>query len=219
VAGGKLLAEWSGHRAAVKALAFSPKADLLISGAADTTALLWDVAALLRDLKPHPAALKSEQLDAFWTDLASDDAERAFRAINALAKSGDQAVALLKKNLQPVTGERVAKLIAWLDDDDFATREKARSELARLGKNVEPALRRALADNPSAEVQKRLDDLLKALAERRVVPEVARGLRGVEVLETIGSAEAREVLRGLTKGVPEAELTVEAKAALERLGK
>ncbi len=219
LAGGKSIAEWNGHRAAVKSLAFSPKADLLISGAADTTALLWDAAALLRGAKFHPAALKPEQLDACWTDLAADDAERAFRAINTLFRSGDQAVALLKKNLQPVTGDSVAKLIARLDDDDFATREKARGELARLGNHVEPALRRALADNPSAEVQRRLGDLLKALAERRLEPEVARGLRGVEVLERIGSADAREVLRGLAKGVPEAELTVEAKAALERLGK
>jgi hypothetical protein len=51
------------------------------------------------------------------------------------------------------------------------------------------------------------------------VPEVARGLRGVEVLEAVGSAEAKEVLRELAGGLSDADLTVEAKAALERLGK
>ena len=37
------------------------------------------------------------------------------------------------------------------------------------------------------------------------------------VLERIGSPDARRVLEALAKGVPEARLTREAKAALERL--
>ena len=126
MAGDKLLAEWNGHRGAVKTLAFSPRGDRLISGAADTTAILWDTADLLRDRKPRPAALKPDQLDALWTDLAGDDGERAYRAINTLAAAGDQAVDFLSKNLQPVTGDSVARLLALLDDDDFAKREKAR---------------------------------------------------------------------------------------------
>jgi hypothetical protein len=219
MAGGKLLAEFSGHRGAVKALAFAPGGDLLASGAADTTALLWDVAALRRDLKPRLVELKPEQLDALWADLASEDASKAYQAVNALALSGDQAAALLKTKLRPVSGDGAAKLIARLDDEDFATRQRARSELARLGKHVEPALRKALEGNPSAEVKKHLEELLKGLAENHFVPEVARGLRGVEVLESVGSATAKEVLQALARGMPEAELTVEAKAALGRLGK
>jgi hypothetical protein len=219
LADGKLLTELSGHRAAVKALAFAPKSGLLASGAADTTAVLWDVSAVLRDLKPRTVSLKPEQLDALWADLASDDGDKAYRAVHSLALSGDQAAAFLKTNLKPVSGDTVDKLIARLDDDDFATREKAKAELARLGKYVEPALRRALADKPSAEKKRRVDELLKALQERKFVPEAARGSRGVEVLEAIGSAEAKAVLQWLAKGVPEAELTVEARAALERLGK
>jgi hypothetical protein len=219
LASGKPLGELTGHRAAVKSLAFSPKADLLASGAADTTAVLWDVSALLRDRKPRVVPLKAEQLDVLWADLAAEDGDRAYRAVNALALSGDQAAAFLKKNLGPVAGDDVAKLIARLDDDDFVTRQKARAELARLGKYVGPALRRALAAKPSAEATKQLEELLQELAEKRFVPEVVRGLRGVEVLETIGTAAAREVLQGLAKGVAEAELTVEAKAALERLAR
>jgi hypothetical protein len=163
--------------------------------------------------------LKAEQIDALWADLASEDGDKVYRAIHSLALSGDQAAAFLKKNLKPISGDSAAKLIARLDDDDFATREKAKAELARLGKHIEPALRKALADKPSAEKQRRVEELLKALKQKQFVPEVARGLRGVEVLEAIGSAEAKAVLQELAKGVPEAELTVEAKAALERLGK
>jgi hypothetical protein len=201
----------------VKSLAFAPKSDRLASGAADTTAILWDVAALLRDRRPGAVVLKPAQLDTVWADLASDNGDRAYQAVNALILSAEQATAFLKVNLRPVTGDGVAKLIARLDDDDFSIREQARAELARRGKAVESALRRALSEKPSAEVQRHLEELLNSLGQKRFVAEVARSLRGVEVLEAIGTAEAKDVLQGLAKGAPEAELTIEAKAALARL--
>ena len=45
------------------------------------------------------------------------------------------------------------------------------------------------------------------------------GLRAVEVLERIGTPEARQVLAKLADGAPEARLTQEAKASLQRLAK
>jgi hypothetical protein len=192
---------------------------VLASGAADTTAVLWDVSAPLRERKPVVVPLKPAQLDSLWTDLAAEDGDRAYQAVTALALGGDAAATFLRKNLRPVNGDGVATVIGRLDDDDFDVRQKARAELARLGKPTEPALRRALAAGPSAEVQRHLEELLKGLAEKRFVPEVARGLRGVEALEAIGSAEARRALQELADGLPEAELTVEAKAALKRLSR
>jgi hypothetical protein len=41
----------------------------------------------------------------------------------------------------------------------------------------------------------------------------------LEVLEHIGTPEAREVLKALAKDAPDARLTREAKAALERLAR
>ena len=49
-------------------------------------------------------------------------------------------------------------------------------------------------------------------------PETLRGLRAVEVLELIGTAEAKEVLELLARGLAEARLTQEASASLGRLG-
>ena len=43
--------------------------------------------------------------------------------------------------------------------------------------------------------------------------------RGVEVLERIGTREARRVLEAMARGMPESRLTGEAKAALARLEK
>ena len=44
-------------------------------------------------------------------------------------------------------------------------------------------------------------------------------IRSVEVIEHLGTAPARQLLRELAKGMPEARLTREAKAALARLAK
>jgi predicted Zn-dependent protease len=46
-----------------------------------------------------------------------------------------------------------------------------------------------------------------------------RTLRALEVLELAGTQQARQVLQELAKGAPEAQLTQEAKAALERLAR
>jgi hypothetical protein len=46
-----------------------------------------------------------------------------------------------------------------------------------------------------------------------------RALRGIEALEHLGTAEARQVLRAVADGLPEARLTQEAKASLQRLGR
>ena len=48
-------------------------------------------------------------------------------------------------------------------------------------------------------------------------PEQARALRAVEVLEHVGTAEAKRVLETLAAGAAEARLTQEARASLRRL--
>jgi hypothetical protein len=50
-------------------------------------------------------------------------------------------------------------------------------------------------------------------------PKRLRSLRGVEVLEYIGTPEARELLQSLANGAQDACLSREAKASLERLQK
>jgi hypothetical protein len=44
-----------------------------------------------------------------------------------------------------------------------------------------------------------------------------RQLRAIEVLERAGTAQAKKILSKLAGGAPDARLTREAKAALERL--
>jgi hypothetical protein len=60
---------------------------------------------------------------------------------------------------------RTARLIAELDDDDFAVREAATEALIRVGPPAETALRKA-AESPSAEVRRRARDVLRTFMTR-----------------------------------------------------
>ncbi len=59
--------------------------------------------------------------------------------------------------------KQVRGWIADLDSDDFATRDRAAGELARLGHAAAPLLRETLAGKPSAETRRRVEDLLGRL--------------------------------------------------------
>jgi hypothetical protein len=66
------------------------------------------------------------------------------------------------------------------------------------------------------EVRRRVTHLLEHL-DGVTTPARLRSLRAIEVLERLGTAEARKVLADLAGGIPEAFRTQEAKAALDRL--
>jgi hypothetical protein len=116
-----------------------------------------------------------------------------------------------------IEARHVGRLIADLDDDSFEARTAAGHELEELGRAAAPALRRALEGHPSAEARRRIEALLHRLDEPIPSGERLRGLRAVEALERIQTAEARQVLEALSGGAPDAEVTLEAKAALRRL--
>jgi hypothetical protein len=77
-------------------------------------------------------------------------------------------------------------------------------------------LRETLSGKPSAEVRKRVEELLAGVRQVRS-PEVLRRLRAVQVLERIGAPEARRLLEALAGGAPAARETRAAKASLARL--
>jgi hypothetical protein len=114
---------------------------------------------------------------------------------------------------------RIPKLIGDLDSNRFVERKRATEELEKLGDVAEPALSDVLRGRPSLEVRRRVERLLQQLEQRGVNPEWLRVLRAVEILEQIGTPEARQVFRALASGASEAPLTCQARAALERLAK
>ena len=61
--------------------------------------------------------------------------------------------------------------------------------------------------------------LLDDLAAAPEPPEAGHQQRALRALEQMGSLDARHLLQRLAQGAPEARLTLEAKASLERLSK
>jgi WD40 repeat protein len=200
-----------GHRAPVTELAFSQDGRRLASGSSDTTALVWDISRF----GPRGKVPDEKALAGLWKDLESADPEVAYAAVCQAAAAGNAAVARLKLHLEPaavIDAERIAALVHHLDADEFDEREKASQALAALGPAAEGMLREALPKARSAEVKRRLEQILdEQEAEHR------RQARAVEVLEMIGTPAARCLLEALAKGASECRLTREARLVLDRL--
>jgi len=219
VAAGQVRRRMRGQHSYIESLSFSPDGKTLASASADTTVLLWDVTGRPTVALTGPPS--AECLRGWWDDLASADAGKAFDAIGLLSTSAPQAVPLLKAKVRPAPAAaeplHIARLIADLDSEEFATRQKAMAALRQLGERAEPALRDALDGKVTLETRKRIEELLESVRRSAVSGENLRDQRAVEVLEHIGTADAQKVLKALADGAAEARLTREAKASLERL--
>jgi len=208
-----------GHRGAVAALRFSADGTRLASGSDDTTILIWDVAARL-PAAPVLAAASPKELEALWADLLGDDAGKAWRAMASLSRTDGAPVDFLQQHLKPEAGvdpKRMTQLLADLESTQFAARQQAEAELEKLGELAEPDLKKLLDGKPTLDTRQRVDKLLAKVSSQVWPAETLRGVRVVEVLEYLGTPEARKELERLAGGGAGARLTREAKGALQRL--
>ncbi len=222
VASGKERLQTTGHRAGVRALAFSPDDSIFASAGSDKTLRLSTLRGLILDGQPAKAKLTDDERAALWEDLAAADGTKGYRAVALLSAAPAGALSLLDKQLRPAQAaypKKLAALIADLDADNPGTRLRAAKELTDLDDLAQPALEAALKTELSPDARRRIGELLEQLRRPTATPERLRGNRALEVLEQIGDAEAKRVLEALSKGTPEAWLTREAKASLERLGR
>jgi WD40 repeat protein len=205
----------------IDGLVFSPCGKYLATSSYDTTILIWDLQWSDRP-KVAPKPFTRAELLRLWEDLASRDCLRAYQAMSRFCKDPGQAVHFIQERLQPVKapdGSQFRKLIADLNNQQFAVREEATKKLAHWDEEAEPYLRQALKNPPSEEVRRRLQALLQKLASnpRQINSLDLRRHRALHVLEHIGSARARQVLEGLAKGAEESSLTRDAKESVARL--
>jgi RNA polymerase sigma factor (sigma-70 family) len=217
VAAGQERHRFAGHETNVYSVAFSPDSRLVAAASADAPVYVWDVTGC-HDRPPSATAFTAEEKDRLWKSLADADAAAAFRATRQLLARPGPAAALLADRLKPaatVEAKVIEQHVRALDADDFAVREKAAAELAKVVEQAEPLLRKALENSPSAEAKRQIEALLGALEAPS--PERLRQLRAVEVLERAGTAETRKLLDELAGGAKDARLTREAKAALGRI--
>jgi WD40 repeat protein len=187
----------------VTALLVLPDGRRAFTALADGTGLVWDLSPALTPARLLSESPGEQSLAAWWADLAGEDAGRAYAAVWRLTEAGEAAVPFLARHLRPTSAadpKKVRQLIEDLDSDAFDVRERASRQLAELGSAAEPALRQALGKDPSAEVKRRLEALLSRPTGFDNSPDARRCLRAVQVLERIGSKEARRVLDGLASG-------------------
>jgi WD40 repeat protein len=207
-----------GPKARMTRLVFSPDGSILASGAVDATALIWDLRTLRHRRVSGPGSMLG--LARAWQDLGSTDVGRAYRALHWLTRDPERTVPYLARHLTPVRpgeGKQVSQLLDALEADDFAARQRASAELARLRWAAEPFLRSVLKRRPSLELHLRIKRLLRLLDSNCREEEELRARRAILVLERIGCEESRRVLLRLASGVEWAPLTQEADVSLRRL--
>jgi WD40 repeat protein len=210
------IARFDGHEGTVKSVFFGPDEATLISASPeDGTALVWS-------LKPSGGR---ESFDAtkLWADLAGDGLSIR-QAVWSAAQHTDAAIKLFREKWPipkgPLDPKQVAQLLTDLDHPDFAKREAATAELAKLGRRAEAELRKELAETASAEVRRRAEKLLAPWSpyEAAEYPAAdARELRAVWALELADTPEARTLLAQWAAAKVGNRLCEEAEAALKRL--
>jgi hypothetical protein len=172
---------------------------------------LWSLRPDATEPPPDRASL--------WEDLAADPVT-AYRAQWALLDDPKAAAALLRDRLAPekATGDeqRIRKLIADLDSNQYRTRERAMRALRDAGCAAVPHLRAAQA-KASPETAQRLSELLAGMTTAVTAPSDLRQLRAVQVLELGSTSETRAVLTEWAAGPPGTLLTEQAADALRRL--
>jgi hypothetical protein len=221
VATGQRRKAWVAHPGKCMSLQFAPDGRSLATGGYDTTAIIWDPTGL----RTHDAAktipkLSAKELDKSWAELAGQDAAAAYAAMCTLVAAPQDSVAFLRARLHPspeISKERLQTLFTNLANSEFSVRQAAFNELKELGETITDHLRRATAENPELEVKRRVELLLEAARVPRA--DMLRRIRAIEVLEYIGSDDARQLLATISRGFPYARETKDAKAALERLAK
>lgn len=176
---------------------------------ADATIAIWDTTPWVKRIDDELRERVPQDLNPLWEDLAKD-AATGYRASRLLELADERAVSLLGEKLpaKRVPEEAtIARLIRDLDSPEFATRQKAEKELRGLSTQVEASLREAAKTAPSAEVKKRIEEIVKEIESRNLTREECREWRAVRAVKGMASERAKELLAKWAQGDPNATLT------------
>jgi hypothetical protein len=217
VATGSPRTAYPGHRGNVLAME-APASDVrrVASGSADTTALWWDVG--FGGGKETP--LSADDRKTLWTALTNADGKAGQEAMTKLAGDAAGFVAHAAAELKPApagpTAADLAPIFKDLDAKAFAAREAATAALDKYGETALDLVRTRLETETSAEVRERLIKFLERHTKPASDPERLRQSRAVELLEHLGTAEAKQLLAKLSAGGP-SRLTADAAGAVRRM--
>jgi hypothetical protein len=171
--------------------------------------------AQIQKAKPRP-----ETWLELWETLSSDDAHRAYKALNEFSSYPLEAMRLIGSRVQVVQGpdeKELSRIVKSLADDQFNVRRNAQSDLLKLNELAVPVLERRLQEECNLEEYQAITSILKKCTE--CPPNQLRVLRCIHILENVATPEALEILESLSKGARASRVTQGAREALLRLSK
>ncbi len=201
----KVVQKLPGHEGRVNSLDFAPDGRRLLSSGEDGTILVWDVAEILHT-KATPFKV-NPPIPELIRSLDGSDAGKASSAIHHLVGMGDRAVnplgvavsaILVAAEQRVVKVEQIERWITDLDSSEFKIRQAATDNLRANGDLAESAIRPALQKRPVLETRRRLELVLTSIENGTPLsPSLVFAIRAIEVLERIGSAQAKALLSKL----------------------
>jgi WD40 repeat protein len=209
--------KFAGHRGGVRILGFTPDGTRLLTAGADHTVLVWDVRP---QSMPLPDEVRRQTSAAkLWATMCVGKPDVSYLAMVRLAAEPGAAVHMARLRLQPATAPGVAvldRILRDLGDAELATREAAERELDGYGEPAAEMVELRLATIELPEVKRVAGQFVRRwIGGNRPAVRLADS-RAIELLESLGTPEARALLKELADGSAGAFRTQEAKRALAR---
>ena len=147
------------------------------------------------------AQTRCESVEKAWNELSFTGEDQSFKAMGVLQAAPKETVALKAKlrPAEPVDAVALLETVRRADHDRYAVRERAMRQLMLIADRVDGDLKGRLAA-ASEEGARRLERALASTTKLITDTEILRRLRAVEVLERIGTVEAKSLLKKLAQG-------------------
>jgi WD40 repeat protein len=217
VATGEEVSRFEGQDGVLTGVAWSPDGARLASASIDGTVVVWDATRKAAD-KPAAAAVAGfEEAVRLLGEADPAAAQRGMEYLYRRPAEAAREVAARVPAPAAAPAGRIAKLVADLDSDDFRVRSAAVRELGQIGGEAGPALRAVAAKSANPEARQLAADVLARIANPPPTAAGLRAERAVEVLEGLGTTDARAVLAKWAAGPAGNRTAADAAAALARL--
>jgi WD40 repeat protein len=148
-------------------------------------------------LKPL-APPTDKELKGAWADLLNENLLEVRTAIERLTSHPERSLPWLSEQIvlpKPVDRKRIDLLLQKLEHPRFRIREQASKELEKIGDTLELLLTQMQSQAPNAELSNRYEKLLQQICTSPIEGERLRILRVIEILERVGNASAKAILK------------------------
>jgi WD40 repeat protein len=170
--------------------------------------------------EPTAANIDDGPLENLWADLNTDNDVRLQVVLRAYRAAPKPAVALVAKKITPSSKDTQRQLQNWIanfDDESFLRRDEAMEKVQSLAHEFAPLLKKKLSEAQPGELRNRLTFVLDNMKDEKLPSLMVTQRRAIDLLESMATTEARDLLNSLSNGADGAWLTTTAKAALDRL--